>query len=132
MNYCIKSVQIRSFFGPYFPVFGLNTRKYGLEKTLYLDTFHAVNIFMLYFFISRFFFYYFLNSNQIQNYRLNTNKTFPKKGNKLDCHIYISFLKKSLITCVVDGSERVVVRVRRWWVVMSETEMRVGYRRRKS
>ena len=31
------------FSGPYFPVFGLNTGKDGPEKTLYLDTFHAVN-----------------------------------------------------------------------------------------
>ena len=30
------------FSGPYFPVFGLNTGKYGTEKTAYLDTFHAV------------------------------------------------------------------------------------------
>ena len=28
--------------GPYFPVFGLNTEKYGPEKTPYLDTFHTV------------------------------------------------------------------------------------------
>ena len=27
---------------PYFPVFGLNARKYGPEITQYLDTFHAV------------------------------------------------------------------------------------------
>ena len=27
--------------GPYFPVFGLNTGKYGPEITPYLDTFHA-------------------------------------------------------------------------------------------
>ena len=27
---------------PYFPVFGLNTGKYGPEITPYLDTFHAV------------------------------------------------------------------------------------------
>ena len=33
--------------GPYFPVFGLYTRKYGPEITLYLDTFHAVIKFML-------------------------------------------------------------------------------------
>ena len=32
-----------AFSGPYFPVFGLNTEKYGPEKTPYLDTFHAVN-----------------------------------------------------------------------------------------
>ena len=39
---CVKSVQIQSFFsGQYFPVFGMNTGKYGPEKTLYLDTFHA-------------------------------------------------------------------------------------------
>ena len=25
--------------GPYFPVFGLNTEKYGLETSPYLDTF---------------------------------------------------------------------------------------------
>ena len=30
--------------GPYFPVFALNTEKYGPEKTPYLDTFHAVEI----------------------------------------------------------------------------------------
>ena len=29
---------------PYFPVFGLNTGKYGPEITPYLDTFHAVFI----------------------------------------------------------------------------------------
>ena len=28
--------------GPYFPVFGLTTGKYGPEMTAYLDTFHAV------------------------------------------------------------------------------------------
>ena len=30
------------FSGPYFPVFELNTEKYGPEKTPCLDTFHAV------------------------------------------------------------------------------------------
>ena len=40
--HCVKSVQIRSFSGPYFPVFSPNKGKYGSEKTLYLDTFHAV------------------------------------------------------------------------------------------
>ena len=49
----MKSIQIRSFSGPYFPVVGLNkdiyfvfsltTGKYVPEKTPYLDTFHAVN-----------------------------------------------------------------------------------------
>ena len=29
--------------GPYFPVLGLNTAKYGLEITPYLDNFHALN-----------------------------------------------------------------------------------------
>ena len=47
---CVKSVQIGSFSGPYFPAFRLNTlylsvfspnpRKYGPELTPYLDTFH--------------------------------------------------------------------------------------------
>ena len=36
------SVTLRSFSGPYFPVFGLNTGKYGPEKTLYLDIFRTV------------------------------------------------------------------------------------------
>ena len=30
------------FSNPYFPLFGLNTGKYGPEKTPYLDNFHAV------------------------------------------------------------------------------------------
>ena len=29
--------------GPYFPVFGLNTGKYGPEITSYMDIFHAVH-----------------------------------------------------------------------------------------
>ena len=29
------------FSGPYFPILGLNTGKYGPEKILYLETFHA-------------------------------------------------------------------------------------------
>ena len=33
--------------GSYFPVFSPNTRKYGPEKTPYLDTFHAVGSFQL-------------------------------------------------------------------------------------
>ena len=37
--HCVKSVQIRSYF---WSVFSTNTRKYGPEKTPYLDTFHAV------------------------------------------------------------------------------------------
>ena len=54
-----------TFSGPYFPVFGLtmestpylsvfssNAGKYGPEKTLYLDTFHAVVFSLLEFRIS--------------------------------------------------------------------------------
>ena len=37
--------KYRAFSGPYFPVFGLNTEIYGVEKTPYLDTFHAVDSF---------------------------------------------------------------------------------------
>ena len=33
--------------GPYFPVFELNTGKYGPEKTPYLETFHPVQGSML-------------------------------------------------------------------------------------
>ena len=32
------------FSGPYFPVFVLNTGKYGPEETPYFDTFHAVKV----------------------------------------------------------------------------------------
>ena len=37
-----KGSKYGVFSGPYFPKFGLNTGKYGPEKTPYLDTFHAV------------------------------------------------------------------------------------------
>ena len=51
----VKSVQIRSFSGPYFPAFGLNTERYGVSLSVfspnagkygselapYLDTFHV-------------------------------------------------------------------------------------------
>ena len=40
LNNCIKSVQVRSFFWSYFPVF-------ELEKTPYLDTFHTVKNFII-------------------------------------------------------------------------------------
>ena len=40
--HCVKSVQIQSFSGPYFPVFSPNTGKYGPEETPYLDTFRVV------------------------------------------------------------------------------------------
>ena len=31
---CVKSVRIRSFPGPYFPAFGLNTERYGVHAFL--------------------------------------------------------------------------------------------------
>ena len=30
-KHCVKSVRIRSFSGPYFPTFGLNTESYGVS-----------------------------------------------------------------------------------------------------
>ena len=52
----MKSVRIRRFSGPYFPAFGLNTKRYGVflriqlkcgkiqtTKTLNTNTFHAVS-----------------------------------------------------------------------------------------
>ena len=42
----VKSSKYGVFSGPYFPVFGLNTGKYGPEKTPYLDTSHAVSVFL--------------------------------------------------------------------------------------
>ena len=31
-KHCVKSARIWNFSGPYFPVFGLNTERYGPEK----------------------------------------------------------------------------------------------------
>ena len=53
----MKSVSKYGVFsGPYFPVFGLNTGKYGPEKTPHLGTFHAVKVSE------------FVKSEQIKNY----------------------------------------------------------------
>ena len=41
-SYAWKVSEYGAFSVPYFPVFGLNTGKYGPEKTPNLDTFHAV------------------------------------------------------------------------------------------
>ena len=38
-----KVSKYRVFSGPYFPVVSPNTRKYGPEKTPYLDPFHPVS-----------------------------------------------------------------------------------------
>ena len=45
--------------GPHFPIFGLNTGKYGPEITPYLDTFHAVIVIKIFFIfdIDNMFFY---------------------------------------------------------------------------
>ena len=53
--HCVKSVRIRSYSGPYFPTFGLNTERYGVSLPIQCeygkmrtritpntDTFHAV------------------------------------------------------------------------------------------
>ena len=42
-----KVPKYRVISGQYFPVFSPNTGKYGPEITPYLDTFHAVNDFLL-------------------------------------------------------------------------------------
>ena len=41
LDQCVKSVQIRSFSDPYFPVFRLNRGKYESEKSPYLNTFQV-------------------------------------------------------------------------------------------
>ena len=41
----MKSVQYGVFSGPYLPVLGLNTGKYGPKTTPYLDNFHEVTTF---------------------------------------------------------------------------------------
>ena len=55
--HCVKSVLIRSYFGPHFPAFGLNTERYSVSLRIQsecgkmqtritpnTDTFHAVYI----------------------------------------------------------------------------------------
>ena len=45
--HCVKSVRIRNYSGPHFPVFGLNAERYGKIQTRITsntDTFHAVTI----------------------------------------------------------------------------------------
>ena len=37
IHLCIKSVQIRSFSGPYFPAFGLNTERYKILRRPFLQ-----------------------------------------------------------------------------------------------
>ena len=43
--HCVKSVQIQSFFWSLFSCIRTEYKKYGPEKTLYLDTFHTVMTF---------------------------------------------------------------------------------------
>ena len=56
MNHCVKSIRIWNYSGPYFPLFGLNTERYGVSLHIQsecgkmrirtntnTDTFHAVN-----------------------------------------------------------------------------------------
>ena len=57
LRHCVKSVRIRSFSGPYFPSFGLNTERYGASLRIQFecgeirtritsntDTFYAVKL----------------------------------------------------------------------------------------
>ena len=39
---CGSTVGIQSFYGPYFPAFGVNTKRYGVRKSPNTGTFHAV------------------------------------------------------------------------------------------
>ena len=41
-----KVSKYRFFSGPYYPIFSPNAEKHGLEKTPYLDTFHAVKVYV--------------------------------------------------------------------------------------
>ena len=56
--HCVKGVSIRSYSGPYFPPFGLNTKRYSISLRIQpecvkirtritpnMDTFHAVFLF---------------------------------------------------------------------------------------
>ena len=42
----LREMCVRVSSGPYFPVFSPNTEKCGSEKTPYLDTFHAVIVYL--------------------------------------------------------------------------------------
>ena len=48
MLHCIKSVRIRSYSGPHFLAFGLNTKRYDQNRiTPNMDTFYAVLNFII-------------------------------------------------------------------------------------
>ena len=49
LGWNMVSKSCGGFSGPYFPLFSPNTGKYPPEKTPYLDTFHAVLAFFIYF-----------------------------------------------------------------------------------
>ena len=42
-THCLKSVCIRSYSGPHFPAFGLNTSRYGGDQDLVPAPFHLIN-----------------------------------------------------------------------------------------
>ena len=66
LRHCMKSVRIRGFSGPYFPIFRLSTERYSvslciqsecgkirIRKTLNTDIFHAVSVLRHYIRINR-------------------------------------------------------------------------------
>ena len=47
-NQCVKSLRIRSYSGPHFTAFGLNTERYYVSpETPNTDTFYAVDVLQL-------------------------------------------------------------------------------------
>ena len=45
VRHCVKESKYVVFSRPYFPVFRLNTGKYGPERIPCLDTFHTLRVF---------------------------------------------------------------------------------------
>ena len=97
-KHCLKSVQTRSFSGPYFTVFGLNLEKYSVslriqsdaakyrpEKTPFLDTFHAVKNLVV-----------FIKLKNIANSHFSSDKFFPIINSFLLIVIIFSFCLKSI------------------------------------
>ena len=39
--HCLETVDIRSYFDPHFPTFGLNTERYGVSRSRFFSTFSS-------------------------------------------------------------------------------------------
>ena len=100
-----KVSKYGDFSGLYFPVFGLNTEKYGSEKTPYLDTFNVVSANLIPSILKKF-------VNWPQNNSYNSGKSSFKCFDPLTFESYFSALHlQSWTNCTPDAAPG---RARAW------------------